>query len=193
MEYNKRQKTTNRVREIVFMGILIALDVVAVRFLSFQTPAMRIGFGFVANLIAGMYLGPLRAGIVGVTADLLGFFLFGQGLFFPGFTISAGVQGLLAGFFLEGKKSKDLPRIIIYAILSTVLVDTLMNTTWLVLMLDNGNFAAFWPRLSLRVPNQIAVTVLKVILVPILYRAVFQRFKATGVEHAGIREPKAIN
>lgn len=191
MDNSKRQPARSKVREIVFMGIMVAIDVVAVRFLSIETPAMRIGFGFVANLIAGMYLGPARAGIVGVAADLLGFTLFGKGIFFPGFTVSALVQGLLAGYFLEGKKSANVARVITYAVISTVLVDTLMNTTWLVMMLHDGDFSYFMFRLIPRLPNQVVVTVLKVILVPILYRSIFTRLRAVGVERPGIREAGA--
>ena len=181
-------RSTNLVREIVFMGIMIAVDVVAVRFLSFNMITMRIGTGFIANIVAGMYLGPVRAGIVGLIADLIGFTLFPVGVFFPGFTLSAVVSGALSGFFLEGKKSSQKFNIIAYALISTLLVDTLMNTTWLVLMLHDGDFSKFMFRLIPRIPNQIAVIVLKIILVPILYRTLFKRFRAAGAEHSGIRE-----
>lgn len=184
----KRQQPMLRVREIVFMGIMIALDVLAVRFLSFEIPTMRIGTGFLAIIIAGMYLGPLRAGLVGLIADLLGFVLFGKGIFFPGFTISALVNGVIAGYFLEGKKSAKVVNYVLYALISTLVVDTLMNTTWLVMMLHENDFSYFMARLLPRLPNQVVVTVLKIIMVPILYRTLFQRFVARGVEHPGIRE-----
>lgn len=181
-------RPANKAKELVFMGIMIALDIIAVRFLSITTPAMRIGLGFISSIIAGMYLGPVRATIVGVVADLLGFAVFPQGLFFPGFTLSQGVSGFLAGFFLEGKKSARLANVVTYAILSTLLVDTLLNTTWLVMMLHQSDFSFFLFRLVPRLPNQAVITILKIILVPIFYRTLFQRIKATGVERPGIRE-----
>lgn len=188
MESNGNYQGKLRVREIVFMGIMIALDVLAVRFLSFEIPTMRVGLGFLAIMIAAMYLGPVRAGIVGLIADLLGFVLFGKGIFMPGFTISALVNGLIAGYFLEGKKSSQVYNYILYGIVSTLVVDTLMNTTWLVMMLHNNDFSYFMARLIPRVPNQIVVTVLKIIMAPILYNTLFKRFVARDVEHKGIRE-----
>lgn len=181
-------RQANKVNELVFMGIMIALDIIAVRFLSITTPAMRIGLGFTSSIIAGMYLGPVRATIVGVVADLLGFAVFPQGLFFPGFTISQAVSGFLAGYFLEGKKSAHGTNVLLYAVLSTLLVDSILNTTWLVMMLHDSDFSFFLFRLIPRLPNQAVITVLKVILVPIFYRALFQRIKAKGVERPGIRE-----
>ena len=181
-------RSTQLAKEIVFMGIMIALDVIAVRFLSLTTPVMRIGTGFIAVIIAGMYLGPVRAGIVGLIADLIGFMLFPVGAFFPGFTLSATVSGVLAGYFLEGKKSGDFKNVIIYAVFSTLLVDTLMNTTWLVMMLHQGDFTKFLIRLIPRIPNQVVITVLKIVLIPLLYSRLFKRFRIAGVEHPGIRE-----
>ncbi|KAF5074881.1 ECF transporter, substrate-specific component [anaerobic digester metagenome] len=195
MQNSENKRQVSRVREIVFMGIMIALDVLAVRFLSVETPVMRVGLGFLANIIAGMYLGPARAGIVGLLADLVGFFMFPKGTFFPGFTISAAVNGILAGYFLEGRKSANFKWFVSYAILSTLLVDTLMNTIWLVMMLHNGDMSFFWTRLSIRIPNQVVVTALKIIMVPLLYNTVFKRLRAVGVERPGIREgsAKSIN
>lgn len=184
----KGGRSANLARELVFMGIMVALDVIAVRFLSFNMISMRIGTGFIAAIVAGMYLGPIRAGMVGLVADLIGFTMFPVGGFFPGFTLSAIVQGLLAGYFLEGKKSGRQLNVIIYAVFSTLLVDTLMNTSWLVMMLHQSDFNKFMVALLPRIPNQIAVTVLKIVLIPILYRTLFKRFRAQGVEHPGIRE-----
>lgn len=181
-------RSTNLVKEIVFMGIMIAVDVVAVRFLSFNMITMRIGTGFIANIIAGMYLGPVRAGLVGLIADLIGFTLFPVGAFFPGFTLSAVLNGVIAGAFLEGKKSSLRRNVILYALVSTLLVDTLLNTTWLVMMLHQNDFGKFMFRLIPRIPNQVAMIVLKIILVPVLYRTLFKRFRIRGVEHPGIRE-----
>lgn len=189
MENNgRRQKSKLRVEEIVFMGIMIAIDVLTVRFLSFEIPTMRVGLGFLSIIIAGMYLGPVRAGIVGFIADLLGFFLFGKGIFFPGFTISAAVNGIIAGYFIEGKKSSKVLNYVVYALVSTLVVDTLLNTSWLVIMLHESDFSYFMARLLPRIPNQVVVTALKILMVPLFYNTLFRRFVARGVEHPGIRD-----
>ncbi|PKK39601.1 Substrate-specific component FolT of folate ECF transporter [Clostridiaceae bacterium JG1575] len=184
----KTQKTTNPVREITFMGIMIALNVIAVRFLSIETPFMRVGFGFIAFFISGMYLGPLRSGIVAALADLVGMALFAKAQYFPGFTLSSFIAGTIAGAMLEGKKSKDLRWVIGYGILSTLIADTILVTIWLVMINHQGDLAFFIPRLLPRLPYQGVITVLKIILIPIFYRTVFVRLRVPGVERPGIRE-----
>ncbi len=190
---NKRNsdRSISQVKVLAFMSILIALDVILVRFVSFEIPSMRIGAGFIAVIIAGMYLGPLRAGIVGLVADILGMLIFPKGAFFPGFTLSGSLNYVIAGWFLEGKKSAKTFNVITYAIFSTLIIDTFLNTIWLVMMLHQNDMSRFIPVLAPRVPFQIVMTILKVILIPILYRTLFSRLKATDVERPGIRETVA--
>lgn len=177
----------NKIKELTFMAFVVALDIILVRFFSLETPAMRIGFGFISNLIAGMYLGPLRAGVVGLVADVLGMILFPKNAFFPGFTLSAILHGVLAGYFLEGKKAGKMVNVVTYSVVSTVLISSILNTLWVVMMVHNNDMSKFMPSLTLRIPTQLTVGVLKIIFIPILYRVLFKRFKAKGVEYPGIR------
>lgn len=184
----KSNQSISQAKVLAFMGIMIALDVILVRFLVFQTPTMRISFHFIVIILAGMYLGPLRAGIVGVVADILGMLIFPRGAYFPGFTLSAGITYALAGFFLEGKKSAKLFNVVVYSVLSTLLIDTVLNTIWLVMLVHQNDFTKWSVVLGTRIPFQIVVTVLKIIFIPIIYRTLFKRFRASDVEHPGIRE-----
>lgn len=65
----------NKVNKIVYMGLLIALKVILTRFLSIQTPIVRIGFGFLPIAVAGIMFGPIFAGIAAI-ADILGMIIF---------------------------------------------------------------------------------------------------------------------
>lgn len=187
----KNPQRMSQVKILAFMGIMVALDVILVRFVSFEIPSMRIGGGFMAVILAGMYLGPVRAGIVGLVADILGMLIFPKGAFFPGFTLSAGLNYFIAGWFLEGKKSANTVNVVIYAVFSTLLIDTVLNTTLLVMMLHQNDFTKFMAVLLPRIPFQIVVTALKIVFIPLIYRTLFKRFKADGVERLGIRESSA--
>ncbi len=88
-------------RTLVFVGLLIALEIVLTRFLSINTPIVRIGFQFLPIAVMGILYGPLTAATGAVIADLIGATLFPSGPFFPGFTLNAALTGLIFGIFLH--------------------------------------------------------------------------------------------
>ena len=89
---------------LVTMAFLIALEIVLTRFCSINTPILRIGFGFLPVAMMGIMFGPLWAGIGYAVGDLLGMLIFPSGAYFPGFTLTAFLTGLVFGFFLHGKE-----------------------------------------------------------------------------------------
>ena len=91
---------------------------------------IEIRFGSLPIAVAGMYLGPGIAGIIGALVDIGGFLVKPTGPFFPGFTISGVVSGIIFGLFLYGKKP-TLPRVITVGVVHTAVVGILMNSYWL--------------------------------------------------------------
>ena len=47
------------IRNVSMMGVLIALDIVATRFLGFSALTIRISFGSVLIILAGLWFGPV--------------------------------------------------------------------------------------------------------------------------------------
>lgn len=134
-------------RTISRIALLMALDIVLTRFIAIQTPIVRISFGFLPSAMIGMLFGPLAAGVAGALADLAGTFLFGSGgLFFPGFTLSAFLGGLIYGVFLY-KKPKSLLRISLAVIVITVVVNLGLNTLWVYILTEQAVVAFFPARL----------------------------------------------
>ena len=93
-------KTT---RTFVLMGLLISMEIILTRFFSVQTPILRIGFGFIPVVLASIMFGPVLGGITAAFSDILGMMLFPQGVYFPGFTLSAFLAGLIYGLLLYKK------------------------------------------------------------------------------------------
>ena len=91
--------------QIVIMGMLIALYVVLNRFVSINAWNLSIGFTFLPLAVAGMLLGPFKAGLVGAIADFIGAMLFPFGPFFPGFTLTAFLKGMTYGLLLYKKQN----------------------------------------------------------------------------------------
>ena len=129
-------------RSISKIGLLMALEIVLTQFISIETPIVRIGFGFLPIAIIGMLYGPWIAGMASAITDIVGTILFGGGVFFPGFILSAFIGGMIYGLILY-KKPKSLKRIIIAILLVTVFVNLGMNTIWLTIMLDKAILVIF--------------------------------------------------
>ncbi len=135
-------KTT---RNFIYMGVLISMEVVLTRFFSIQTPIVRISFGFIPIIIASVMFGPVLGGITAVFSDLLGMILFPKGAYFPGFTLSAFLSGIIYGIMLY-KKPKTVLRIIIAVSITIIFIDLGLNTYWLSIITGKGVVALFIPR-----------------------------------------------
>ncbi len=116
-------------RNLVIMAVLVAVQVVLSRFASITAWNVKIGFGFVPVMLGGMLLGPLGGGIIGMVSDLIGSILFPSGAFFPGFTLTAFLTGVIFGLFLQ--KKPDLPRLACAVVLNQLLCSLLLNTLWI--------------------------------------------------------------
>lgn len=126
------------IRKIAFIGLFIAIEIVLTRFLSIQTPIVRIGFTFLPIAISGIMFGPLFAGLTAALADFVGVMLFPTGgPFFPGFTISALLTGLIYGLFLY-KKPKSFWRISLAVLVISLFVHLGLDTLWLWMLTGKG-------------------------------------------------------
>lgn len=126
---NRNLKTRN----FVLCALLVALQIVFVRILSFDAGSVRISFGFIPVAVAGMILGPLGGGAVGAIADFMGMLLFSKGTvyFFP-LTISEFLYGAGFGFMLSGKRCGALG-LSAFTALQFVFVNLILNSFWLYL------------------------------------------------------------
>ena len=97
------RKRTNT-EKLVITAILIALEVILTRFVGISTPMLRISFGFLPMVIVAMYYGPIWGGGAYALADVLGSLIFPTGAYFPGFTVSACLTGIIYGLFLHKRK-----------------------------------------------------------------------------------------
>lgn len=116
---------THRLRLIVIGGLLVSLDVVCTRFLSFYTPGAvdRISLQFLPNALAGMLLGPLWGAAVCILGDTVGMLINSGGFAFtPLITLACAMRGLIYGLVLYRKKIK-LERCITAVAVVTVIVE----------------------------------------------------------------------
>ena len=118
---------------LVMLALLTALNLVLGRPpLSFMIWSNKIGFGFVPVFMAAWLYGPLAAGIVGALGDFLGAVLFPVGPYFPGFTATAFVSGVLFGLLLH--KKQTVPRIAAATLINQLVLSLVVNTLWISLL-----------------------------------------------------------
>ena len=120
----------NRLRILVQVSLLVALEIVLSRFLSISAFNMKIGFGFVPILLCAMLYGPVWAGAAAAVADLLGALLFPIGPYFPGFTLTAALTGVVFGLFLY-KREKLFPALAFAVGINCLVLSFGLNTVWI--------------------------------------------------------------
>lgn len=147
-------------KRLVQTSLLIALQIVLSRFLSIQTPIIRISFAFLPMALVAILHGPAYAAAAGVISDFFGAILFPAGAYFVGFTISALLRGLIYGFFIH-KKPTDIKRITAAVSINCLVINLMLNSYWLSIIMAKGIFAILPTRVLhnvLMIPIQ-AVTI----------------------------------
>ncbi|QNQ81889.1 folate family ECF transporter S component [Lactobacillus sp. PV037] len=134
-------------QSLVFLALLVAINIVLQK-ISFGPATLKVGLGFIGNIMLGYYFGPIWGGFGALISDLLSSAIFGvEGGFFPGFTLSAVLAVVIYGLFLYHQPVK-LWRIAIATILVTIIVNILLNTYWLHLLYGINLKLAFLQRIA---------------------------------------------
>jgi ECF transporter S component (folate family) len=135
---------------------MVAMDIVLTRYLSIETPLLRISFGFVPIAFVAMKYGWLTAGLAATIANLIGVWL-GPFGFFPGFTLTAFLTGAVYGFVLHKNPGKPL-NIVIAAAIVTIVLNLGLDTIWIMIIQDAQFQELFWARIwrtAIMLPLQI--------------------------------------
>jgi ECF transporter S component (folate family) len=122
-----------QLKVMVHVAALVAVEVVLSRFCSISTQFGKIGFAFVPLAVCGMLFGPWWTALCGGLADFLGAILFPIGPYFPGFTLSNALVGLLFGICLRQRFS-GWKHIALPVAANNLIVSLLISTYWLHLL-----------------------------------------------------------
>jgi len=129
-------------KKLAISAMLITLDVLFTRMLAINTPIMKIGFGFAAVAISAILYGPLWAMLTAALGDLAGAIIFPVGPFFPGFTFTAALTGLIFGLFLYRHQGSTW-RPVLASALNCLLV-TLVANTALIAYISGNDFTVLF-------------------------------------------------
>ena len=126
------------VRALATCGILAALAV-ALKFVASIDIGeyIRIGISDLPGMAVSVLFGPATGGIFWAVLDIVKYLVAPTGPFFPGFTISAAVNGVIFGLILY-RRPLSLQRVFAAQLVSKVVVSLLINTAWLSMLYGNA-------------------------------------------------------
>lgn len=165
-----------RPRTLAVTALLIALNIVMdlMGLKIYLTPEMRVSVGFVCNASAGMLYGPVVGMMTGFCTDVLGFLLSpnNNAGYFPGYTLTAIVGGLIYGLILY-KGKPTLPRCIAAKLSVNLLCNICLNGLWSVIVYQKG----FWVLLPGRLYKNLILLPFEVALLWLVANVVLRQFR----------------
>lgn len=144
--------TKSKIRNTLLLALFAAISIILTRFLSFYLPILavntvRISLGNIPLVMAGLLLGPFAGAATGIVADLIGSTMFSPLGYFPGFTLSAALVGLIPGLLRSHLKKPDKYSSILLVVFLTELVTSMgLNTLWLSILTHVNYFVLLIPR-----------------------------------------------
>lgn len=163
----KKSKTTR----LVVMAFLVALEIILTRFCSINTPILRIGFGFLPVSMMGILYGPIWAAMGYAVGDILGMLIFPSGVFFPGFTVTAVLTGLVFGFFLHGKEKITWKNVLPASLIIILLLNLCLDTFWLSILMGD----AFIALLPTRIFKCAVMLPIHLVLIPLVWNRIMSK------------------
>ncbi len=149
---------------IPIVAFLMALEIILTRFLSINTPIVRIGFGFLPVALTAIMYGPWWAGAAYALGDFLGALLFPIAPYFPGFTLTAFLTGITFGFFLY-KKPVTWKTVLPASLIICIVLNLGLDTFWLYLIMDQGVMAL----IPARILKTVIMIPIQVFLIPFIW------------------------
>ena len=141
------------------------------------SPVVEIRFSALPLAVGGALFGPVPAAFIGGLADIVGFIAKPTGPYFPGFTISSAVGGVIYGLFLSKGKS-GIHSIILANLVYTLVVGVILNTFNLYLLMGKETLL---PMLGPRMIKEVIMCLLNILMIAAIMRPV-ERLRRTFLE-----------
>ena len=153
---------------IAFCGMMCAAAIVLNMVASITIgPYIRIGFSGLPNQAVAYLFGPAVGGIFGAALDVIKYLIKPEGAFFPGFTVSAALGGIIYGAVLYKRKIKPA-RVFTAQLIVKVFVNILLNTLWLNMLYGK----AFTALLPARIASNAAMLPVDTLMMYVMLQAV---------------------
>lgn len=145
------------IRTISVSALLIAIQIILNKIPAFGDPAvLQMGVGFIGTAIIGYLSGPWISGVILVLVDIITHTILGSGgIFFPGFTFSAFISGIIAGAFLY-RQEITWQRIFLYEFVQILISNAFFTTLWVyILSMTSPHHMTMAALLAVRIPKEV--------------------------------------
>ncbi len=147
-QFSESARSLRRTQTLTSVGVLLAIQMLLSSFGVFQlTESVKISLAHLALVPTAILFGPVAAGIQGALSDILGYLLRPSGPYFPGFTLTALLTGVLYGLLLY-KTQRKYWQIVAARLLVVVLVNIGLNTVFLAMLYGPAQWAALPLRIA---------------------------------------------
>ena len=142
----KNESRKFSVLPLVTTGVMIALEIILERIIPIVNSGyLKINFAFLPMMIVAVLYGPIYCGAAWAITDLIGALLFPTATFFPGFTASQLIAGIIFGILYKTYESNGILPILLKSLAASALhiflVSLALGTLWLSILFGNGYFA----------------------------------------------------
>ncbi len=165
--YKDSAREFTRLTSIAGVGMVLAVSIVLSFFSFYVTETLRIGPAYLATAMLGMLYGPVTGGIAAGLGDILKYLIKPSGPFFPGYTLTALLGGVVYGSFLYKNKVTVLRCVLSKAFIN-IFLNLGLNTLWSSILYGKAFFAILIPR----VYANVALLPLQIVLLYALLKAI---------------------
>lgn len=149
--------------------MLLSLSVV-LSFFSIQlSESIKIGVGFVVTVLLGLFYGPVAGGIAAGAGDLIKYLIKPTGAYFPGFTLTAILAGVIYGIFFY-KSGFTVKKAIFAKLLVNLTLNSLLNTVWVSILYGKGVGVLLIPRVIKNLISYPFEVILLIVVVPVVVK-----------------------
>lgn len=128
-----------KITTITVTAMFAALSVICGYFTIVIGDTIKIGFSTIANQFVYFLFGPVVGCLFGGATDIIKYLARPTGAFFPGWTVSAMLAGLLYGLFYYGKPL-SFRRILAAEFVVSLICNIILGTFWLHVMYGKAFF-----------------------------------------------------
>ena len=140
-QFSDSLRALSRTRTITTAGLLLAIQMVLSSYGVIEvTDSLKISLAHLAIAPTAILFGPVVAGLQGALSDVLGFMLRPSGPYFPGFTLTAALLGIIYGMLLY-KTRRVTWQIIAARVIVCLFVNIALNTVFLTMLYGPSRLA----------------------------------------------------
>ena len=140
-QFSDSLRALSRTRTITTAGLLLAIQMVLSSYGVIEvTDSLKISLAHLAIAPTAILFGPVVAGLQGALSDILGFMLKPTGPYFPGFTLTAALLGVIYGLLLY-KTKRTTWQIIAARVIVCLFVNIGLNTVFLTMLYGPSRLA----------------------------------------------------